>query len=435
MRPTSRLLALALFCLASSAVTLYGPELTLLWQVMVLCLIALAGFDLWRVVREAAPGVVRSVDSALPQGVWREVRLKIVNPTPRTQQLQIHDFPPSHFNFRQLPFDLTLPAGQEASLTYEIFPCERGHGRFEAAQLLILSPLQMWNRSVREGEPTAVKVYPNFQAVAKYALLEVGQQLSQIGIHRRRRRGEGRDFHQLREFVQGDPIRQIDWKASSRLRKLIAREYRDERDQQVMFLVDCGRAMRARDEGSSHFDQALNAVLLMASVALRHGDAVGMVTFSGEEARRLAPRKGTGQVNQLLDTLFDIQPSMQTADFQAATRELLARSRKRSLVVMVTNIKDEDEGELIPALRTLQKHHLVIVASLRERILDQMLEEPVVGFDEALTVAGTTLYLRQRRRLLEKLQGQGVILLDVLPSDLPITMVNAYLDVKAKGLL
>lgn len=435
MRPTPRLLALAIFCLATSTLTLFGPDLALLWQVLVLCLIALVGVDFWWVFRSPLPGVARSVDTALSQGVWKEVVLRVDNGSSRMQHLQIHDLPPANFNFRHLPFQLSIPAGQEASLAYEIFAVERGHGLFGSAQLLIRSPLHFWNRSARVGEPTAVKVYPNFQAVAKYALLEVGQQLSQIGIHRRRRRGEGRDFHQLREFVQGDPIRQIDWKASSRLRKLIAREYRDERDQQVMFLVDCGRSMRARDEATSHFDQALNAVLLMASVALRHGDAVGMVTFSGDEARSLAPRKGTGQVNQLLDTLFDIQPSLQTADFQSAARELLARNRKRSLVVMVTNIKDEDEGELMPAVRSLQKHHLVIIACLRERILDQMLDQPVAGMDDALTVAGTTLYLRQRRLLLEKLQGQGMILLDVLPTQLPITLVNAYLDVKAKGLL
>ncbi len=435
MRPTPRLLIVALLCLGASAVTLVGSTWVPIWQWTVVGCLALVGFDLLSVYRAAQPNLERRVDSSLSQGVWRAVELTISNTTERTQHVRVFDFPPESANYRHLPFEVSLPPGQKALQTYEIFPRERGVGQFQPAQVLLLSPLSFWQRSLRLGPLTTVKVYPNFQAVAKYALLEIGQQLSQIGIHRRRRRGEGRDFHQLREFVQGDPIRQIDWKASSRVRKLIAREFRDERDQQVMFMIDCGRSMRALDDGEAHFDQALNAVLLMASVALRHGDAVGMITFSGEEARTLAPRKGTSQVNQLLDALFDIQPSLQTSDYQMAARDLLARGRKRSLVVLVTNIKDEDEGELLPALRSLQKYHLVILACLRERVLDRLQERQVEVFDDALAVSGAVLYARQRRQLLDKLHGQGVVILDVLPTELPITMVNAYLDVKAKGLL
>jgi uncharacterized protein (DUF58 family) len=277
-------------------------------------------------------------------------------------------------------------------------------------------------------------VYPNFSAVAKYALMATDNRLSQMGVRKRRRRGEGLEFHQLREYRPGDSLRQVDWKATSRHRKLISREYQDSRDQQIVFMIDCGRRMTARDDDLSHFDHTLNSVLLLSYVALRQGDAVGLMTFSGER-RYIAPCKGAGMVNTVLNSIYDLQPSMQSPDYASAATELHKRLRKRSLVVMVTNLRDEDAGEVLPALNLLGRRHLVLLASLRESVLASVLAQPVNDFDDALRLSATQRYLLARRKVHDAVSKLGAMSLDVEPEKLPISMVNRYLDIKLSGRL
>lgn len=434
MRPSPLTVRVVLGVFLLSILAALGPSFLILWQLVLGLVGSLVLFDALRLLSATVPEISRRVDSALPLGVWRKAYLTLKNPSKRPMNVRVIDHYPHGVAVRKEALDLQVPPGTEAEQYYEIKAVHRGTHVFEAAHVLLHSPFGFWRKRVRTGETTQVRVYPNFQAVARYMMLDVNQRLAQIGIHRRRRRGEGREFHQLREFVEGDSMRQIDWKASSRMRKIISREFRDERDQQVLFLMDCGQSMRAKDGELSHFDHALNAVLLMGSVALRHGDAVGLITFGGER-RMLSPRKGTSQLNLILNNVFDIQPSLQTSDFASVAEQVLTHCRKRTLLVLVTNIKDEDDGELAPALRMLRRKHLVLVASMREKVLQEALEQPVTQFDDALQVGAVHTYLKRRRQLNESMRAKGVLSLDVEPDKLPVSMVNSYLDIKAQGLL
>jgi len=277
-------------------------------------------------------------------------------------------------------------------------------------------------------------VYPNFRHVVRYSLLATENRTSQLGIRRRPRRGEGLEFHQLREYRDGDSMRQIDWKVTARVRKTISREYQDERDQQIVFLLDCGRKMRARDDELSHFDHALNSVLLLAHVALRQGDAVGLLSFSGER-RWLAPRKGAHHLNPIMNAVYDLDASTRASDYLGAAQDLLQHVRKRALVVVVTNLRDEDHQELAMATRLLRRSHLVLVASLRERVLADTLAAPVHDLDDALRTASTHRYLESRQRAHDLLRGDGALALDCEPQQLGVALVNGYLDVKSRGLL
>ena len=319
-------------------------------------------------------------------------------------------------------------------MTYRLRPTSRGNLQFGPVELRLDSPLRLWQRRVRVGEPSVLRVYPNFAALSGYALLATDNRLSDVGILQRRRRGEGMDFDQLREYREGDSLRKIDWKASQRMHKLISREYQDERDQQVLFLVDCGRRMRAKDDDCSHFDHALDATLLLAYVGLRQGDAVGLMTMSGEE-RFLAPHKSREMVNRILNTVYDLQPGLLTSDYYQAAVNLSKRLRKRALVVIISNLRDEDDDTLLPALRLLQKRHLVLFASLRERALDEAVDLPVRSFDDALTHAAAVDYRLRRDAAFRRLKQGNVVCLDVPPQRLAVALVNQYLDVKRSGRL
>jgi len=279
----------------------------------------------------------------------------------------------------------------------------------------------------------STRVYPDFARLYDGQLLAVDNWLSQLGIRQRQRRGQGQEFHQLREFREGDSLRQIDWKATARHRTPIAREYEDERDQQIIFMLDCGRRMRSQDDELSHFDHALNACLLLSYTALRQGDAVGLSTFASEQPRYLAPVKGTNQLNVLLNSVYDLDSSQYPADYPAAVTQLLARQKRRALVVLVTNLRDEDDEELLVAVKRLGQRHRVLVASLREEALDRLRQAPVQTLPEALAYCGTVDYLNARATLHERLSAHGVVVLQARPGELGAELVTLYLGWKKAG--
>ncbi|HMC15513.1 MAG TPA: DUF58 domain-containing protein, partial [Albitalea sp.] len=293
----------------------------------------------------------------------------------------------------------------------------------------------------RVGEAQSLRVYPNFAAVARYAWLAGDRRLADIGIKSYAQRGAGTDFKQLADYQVGDAVRHIDWKATLKHRRPIVRQFQDERDQCVIFLLDCGRRMRA-DEGAdaragSHFDEALNALMLLAYVALKEGDEVGAMTFGSDpaEQRQFAPRKGAAALNGLMGALYDIQPRATHSDYVVAARDLMRVQRKRALVVVLTNFRDEDAAELQPALALLRSRHLVLLASLRERVLRELAEQPATGGAQAVVVAGAHLFAQARRDAFQRLAGRDGLLVDVEPAQLAAELVNRYRAVKRAGLL
>jgi uncharacterized protein (DUF58 family) len=295
------------------------------------------------------------------------------------------------------------------------------------------SPLHLWHKQQTLGAPAPIRVYPDFARIAHYTWLATDNRLSQIGVLQRRRRGQGLEFHQLRDYRQDDSPRDIDWSATARARRLIAREYQDERDQQILLVLDCGQRMRARDGAMSHFDHALNALLLLAYVALRQGDAVGVSTFAHDHPRFLPPRKSISTVSRLMHGLFDLQPSLRTPDYLGAATALGRHLTKRALIVVATTIRDEDGSALQEAVRMLRRKHAVIVANLREDALIRAKERPISSLDDALAYAAATDYLERRRRTIAALRRTGVHVVDVAPSGLARHLVNHYWDMKRAG--
>ncbi len=378
--------------------------------------------------------VVRNLPSTLPVGIRHTADLSVTNHGQRPLQVEAYEHYPQSFEVRGMPLRFPLAAGQFAQPAYTLKPLQRGKHVFAGVQLRILSRLQLWWRDSQLPVVSEVRVYPNFAAISQYALLATDNHLSQMGIIKRRRRGEGQDFHQLREYRPGDSLRQIDWKASARLSKPISREYQDERDQEVFFLLDCGHRMQAKDGELSHFDHTLNAILLLSYVALKQGDAVGLGTFGGAQ-RWLRPKKGQTSLNQILNALYDLQATPQAPDYSQAATELLVRQKKRALVILISNLRDEDTDDLLPALHLLRKRHLLLFASMREQALDQQLQQPVDNLEDALEQAATEHYLHLRQQTLEKVRAAGAQSIDVPPTELSTQLINRYLNIKRSGSL
>lgn len=437
MKPSRLLLIwLALLLLVSTVLGAFqalGRELpssliSINWGLL-LALLALAVIDAVRLRRLPSPRIKRQMPGSLALGRWGEVKLEVAHEFAEPLNINLFDHVPDGLAFEYLPTVVELQPGHVSQLTYRLRPLERGHFCFEQCEVNLPSLLGLWSgkRLLRVRDET--RVYPDFARLYGGELRAVDNWLSQLGIRQRQRRGHGQEFHQLREFREGDSLRQIDWKATARQRTPIAREYEDERDQQIIFLLDCGRQMRSQDGELSHFDHALNACLLLSYVALRQGDAVGLSTFADDQPRHVVPVKGSGQLNVLLNTVYDLDSTQHPADYQAAVNQLLTRQKRRALVVLVTNLRDDDD-QLLGAVKRLSAQHRVLVASLREEALDTLRQTPVQTLPEALAYCGTVNYLNERIELHEQLNAHGVVVMDVRPAELGAALVSRYLGWK-----
>jgi len=432
--PGARLLwTVATLAAAAIAVSVF-PDFQTQWLVLAAALIVVSILDLVLGLRVPVPVVARQVPASLSLGVPVEVRLRLRNPSAASIRAEVYDHHPASFECRGLPRTVAMGARQWTEVAYETRPLARGEVLFERTELRIFSPLMLWQMTRRAGEDMPVRVYPNFRALARYTLFATDNRLSQIGVLQVRKRGEGMEFHQLREYRQGDPPRAIDWKATARTGRLISREYEEEKDQRVLLVIDCGRRMASKDSELSHFDHTLNAALLLAHVALRQGDAVGMLTMGGVQ-RYCEPRKSVAAVHAILNRAYDIEPTLAVPDYQQAARDVMREQRRRALVIMLTNLRDEDDDSLLPALKLLRTRHLVVLASLREAILTRALTARVDSFDRAVTHAAAAEYLAARERAFRRIETAGAITLDVEPQRLPIALVNRYLGLKREGRL
>jgi uncharacterized protein (DUF58 family) len=441
------LLLVAIVAAAGLAALIANVSLPLVAQltavaVIVLITVGAADFLASRLAwRKSKVLLVRKLPPAFAVGVQRPVRVLIRAEGALSWLCRVYDHADPSFITEGMPKTIEIAAGKEVEFQYTVVPTRRGEVMFEPADIHVRSRLGFCELMERLGAREERRVFPDFQQVARYAWLAGDNRLQEIGIKTYQQRGEGTDFKQLSEYRYGDPVRHIDWKATLRMGKAVIREFQDERDQCVLLLIDSGRRMRADDRtggiGSSHFDQVLNAVMLLSYVALKQGDAVGAMTFGapiGEE-RTFPPRKGAQTLDALMGELYSVQPTPTHSDYVAAAQALLRRYPKRALVIVITNFRDEDSSELAQALRLLRSRHLVLLASLRERIVGELIRQPMTNGEAVLDIASAHLYEQSRRDAFVKLSARDALMVDAEPERLGIELVNRYHSVKRAGLI
>jgi uncharacterized protein (DUF58 family) len=432
MTPTRRLLTLALVWLLPGVAAGFVPALLPVWKWYGIAAAAVALLDgVWlRCLRP--PEVKRRLPSRFALGETGEVMLELHHAGQRAAKVEVFDGIPQGAVAETMPWSGELPVKREIRVFHPVTIQTRGEARFGPVQVRRLSPAGLWTLRTSHLAEETVKVYPNYEPVVRFALLAMQHRDNPLGIVRRPRPGTSRDFHQLRDYRDGDPFSQIDWKASSRRQALISRDYQEQRDQSVVFLLDTGRRMRALDGGLPQFDHVLNAILLVSHVALRQGDQVAVKSFGGSD-RWLPPVKGGHAMPVLLNHLYDYQTTPAPSDFAEAVEKLMARQRRRSLVILLTNLRGEDGKELLPALQTLQTRHLVLLASMREKVVRDALCQPVESFPAALRHLAADRYVQERREILATLGALGILTLDSTAEEFPVALANRYSDIKVAG--
>jgi uncharacterized protein (DUF58 family) len=435
MRPAPLLLWLLLGWTVLGVLASLGWLPLSAWLAVAVVIALFALVDVLRLRRMPSPEMQRDVVPVMPLGPPATVSLRLRGGTRRTQALRLHDLHPGGWVVHGMPRDVRLPPGRELLLDYSVTPDARGQFAFDGCHVQLRSPWRAWTTRRVIGASSTVRVYPNFASLAELAGLSVELASRSVGARLQRRRGEGTEFQELRDYRVGDSLRKIDWKATARSSRLISREYRDERNQQVVLMLDCGRRMLAQDDQLVHFDHVLNASLALASIALRQGDAVGMLACTGQQQRWLPPQQGSLGMDMLLGAGYDLQALPEATDYQAAASALQAHQRRRALVVLITNVRDEDDVELRAAVGMLSKRHLVMLVSLRELALDRAASEPGEELEDSIRSAAAMHYLAERDRVHESLRREGVNTLDVSCGELSGALIERYLALKRSSRL
>lgn len=434
--PTGRLIFLLTVGVFPLALVRQVPDIR--WAVLAydaaLMLLVVADFrstpgaDVLRLERRVAPRL--AIGEREPVGILAR------NAAPRDLAVQVRDEPPLAFPAEGRFLMIMVPARGRAEGCYWVTPPARGDYLFAGITARVVGPLGLAQRQWRVQETTAVRVYPNFRLGARMDLLGRRSHLLRTGLHALRRRGEGRTFESLRDYVQGDETRHIDWKASARRGKLIVREYEVERSQNVFLMVDAGRMMTAQVGASTKLDHAVNAALMLAHAALTGGDKVGLMVFADEVVGYLPPRGGKRQIVQVMELLYGVRPSLVEPDYGAAFRHLAARRFQRALVVAFTDLVDaRASARLLRHVEALIPRHLPLLVAIADAALARYVGEPPLTVRAVYRQSVARDLLRERAEALRAITARGGLALDVPPDGLNLAVVNRYLEVKRRGLL
>ena len=435
MIPSGRLVLLALAPLAVAMAAVLSPALVRPMLGLDALIALVAALDAL-LARGRLVKVEREVAKVLSVGRDNAVKLHVRSLTRRALTVQLTDDLPEEATAPDLPATVELRGRGRATVTYHVRPTLRGAYALGAHHVRYQSPLGLWLRQLKLPAQDPVKVYPDVKAVRTYELL--ARQNREAAMMRAvRLRGGESEFERLREYVKDDEFRTIDWKATARRQRLIAREYQQERNQSIVCLVDCGRLMTTESGGLTHLDHAMNAVLMMSHVAARSGDHVGLVAYDTKVRAFVPPGGGSRATHRLIQATYDLHPAMVEPDHRAAFEFLSRRVRRRALVILFTQVIDDvAAGTLLRLMRGLGSRHLPLCALFRDGALDAMVDSP-------LGPGATDLYRRGaaaeavlwRDRLVRDLKAGGALVLHTLPHRLTPTLVNRYLEIKAAQML
>jgi uncharacterized protein (DUF58 family) len=441
--PSPRLLLAGGILAGASLVVLAFPAAWLPLLTADLLLVALAVID-WAVT----PGVGQLEARRLtPErlGVLEEATVALVvrNRSRMALRVRLRDTPPNRVEVLSSAgvsgtgeLSSVVPADGEARCEYHIRPQTRGLFTWGSIHLRYRSAMGLWELGRVVPAAAQTRVYPNVAALERYHLLARANRLSTLGIRKVRLRGGAWEFESLREYVDGDDVRLLDWKATARRRKLIVRNHQAEHNQTVLLLLDCGRLMNAEVEGGAKLDHAINSALVLAHVALNRGDRVGLCAFSAKVHTWVTPRSHVGQTRLLAEALYDLRGDFTESDHGDCLRLVAARHQKRALLVVLTDFVDtQTAADMVAHLRQAARRHLVLFLALKDPFLERAVRSLPGTTAEGFRKAAAVDLLHQRREVLERLRRLGMHALDVEPTGITPSLINRYLEITARGQL
>lgn len=350
--------------------------------------------------------------------------------------IKIIDEIPVQFQVRNFSIERKLDATSKAQLQYELRPTERGEYHFGKLNIYVTSVFGLIARRFSFNDEAMIPTYPSFIQLRKYDLIAISNNLHHYGIKKIRRIGHTMEFEQIKEYVLGDDLRTMNWKATAKSNQLMVNQFQDEKSQPVYSVIDKGRLMKMPFDGLSLLDYAINAALVISNVAIKKHDKAGIFTFSKKVENIVVAEKRTSQMNLILEGLYNIKTDFFESDFGRLYGDVRRNIAHRSLLLLYTNFETLDSlHRQLPYLKGMAKNHLLVVIFFKNTELNSLIENKAETIQQVYDKVIAEKFAFEKRLIVSELKKYGIYSILTTPENLTLDTINKYLEIKARGLL
>ena len=378
----------------------------------------------------------RFVPKRLSNGDENLFQIQLNSTYPFRGFLEVVDEIPFQFQVRDFKIKLVLNPGEQKKITYSLRPTERGEYSFGNINVFTTSFLGLVSRRTKIEQPNLVPVYPSFIQMRKFEMHAISNRLSDIGIKKIQRIGHTMEFDQIREYVPGNDVRSINWKATARFGALMVNQYQDERSQQVMNVIDMGRVMKMPFEGLSLLDYAINTSLVISNIALLKEDKAGLLTFTNKALTVVKPEKRRTHIQRIQESLYNLDTNFLESNYERLDIGLKTHLNQRSLVLLYTNFETLDAMERqLPFLQRIAKDHLLVTIFFENTELAKLLANDSKTVSDIYIKTVAEQFNFEKRQIVKELNQRGIHTILTPPKELSVNAINKYLELKARGII
>lgn len=377
----------------------------------------------------------RMVQDKLSNSDKNKVRIQFKNHFPFRIKYEILDEIPIQFQEFDFKIKGVLSAKSQKEHDYTLTPHERGVYEFGTTQIFVSSPIQFLQRKITLDTQKTIKVYPSFLRLNHFSLKNFKAHINEIGQKKIRRIGHSMEFEQIKNYVMGDDIRTLNWKATAKHQKLMVNQYVDEKSQQVYCVIDKGRIMKMPFHEMTLLDHAINSSLIFSNIVLQNQDRAGIFSFSNRIENFVKAERRTNQLQKISESLYALQSNFMESDFGKLYNSIKHKITQRSLLLLYTNFESMDSlHRQLPYLLGINKNHLLVVVFFRNTELEDFLHKPTQQQDE-YEEALVEKFIYEKQQIVLELTKHGIQTILSKPEDLTVNSINKYLEIKSRGMI
>lgn len=378
----------------------------------------------------------RDTPNRLSNGDDNEITLSLRSDLPIDVQAEVIDEIPHQFQVRDFSINTLLRSRTQEVFTYNLRPTQRGNYDFGDILVFLKNRIGFVSRKIRIPAQQEIPVYPSFIQMRKFEMYAISNRLTDVGVKKIRRVGHTMEFDQIKEYVRGDDVRSINWKATARANEIMVNQFQDERSQNVISVIDRGRVMKMPFDGLHLLDYAINTSLVISNIALIKEDKAGLVTFSNKEAMVVKPEKKRTHIQRIQDALYKVETNFLESDYEQMLLALRRHVNQRSLILLYTNFETFSAMERqLPFLQRIAKDHLLVTIFFENTEMTKLVEEEAHTIEEIYTKTIAEKFAFEKKQIVKELNQRGIQTILTPPKDLSVNAINKYLELKSRGLI
>lgn len=403
---------------------------------LILCFLAVMVDSLFIFNKKKGISAQRILPEKLSNGDENPIKIDIKNNYDFKISVKVIDEIPFQFQKRDFLIEKQIAPGRNTFFQYILEPKQRGEYNFGSLNVYVSSPLGFVSKRFNFQKDANLPSYPSFIHLRKYELMAIQSEFLLGGIKKIRKLGHTMEFEQIKEYVPGDDIRTINWKATSKTNRLMVNQFQDEKSQRIFMLIDTGRTMKMPFKGLSLLDYSINATMALSHIILKKGDRAGMMTFSKKTENKIAAENKSGQLRKISEALYNIKTDFFESDFNRLYQDVKYSLNQRSLILLFTNFETLDGlNRQLKYLRGIAKNHLLVVVFFKNSELQTLIHKNPESMQEIYDEIIAEKFEFEKKLIIQELKKYGIYTVYTLPENLNIDVINKYLEIKARGIL